>query len=485
MARKSGWQQFADNFKSVYGAYKDWAMDEEYQDIMDAKVEETGFSPDDMGDPEPTQWSYLGETFDAKPTREQMRGLQYKAIGDSRMRYGDVEGALDMQLRREEIDQRAMDNKLNRDLYKELLFQKGKGASDQMRAGIDNTKSQTGLNNANRDRIVDLTPVEIDLKGSQIGLNQANQSLTEAKADSQLIDNRFDEATFDTRVDATTAATQQAQAGAMKAGVGAKTAQQEYDIKAPMNNMLIDFGKRAENGEFDNDPAAGSKALLEIYQQFDPKGAAELAKTFDDEEIRKIGMDGTRVAAEVKAALADGTNWRQNVIDFIDKENGIDFGADIVEDADGFHLASMRDGKVFDYVISAPSLEELRTKIATDYTDPAGSLGLAVEMAKLEKTKAETNELNTEAVKNLADAQTPPRNYNAELLQRGLQNYLADSDAYQVAALKGDKEAMVRIENDYRKSVGLAPRAGSQVPEGISPMVWDAMTDEEKQLFTK
>lgn len=466
MARKSGWQQFADNFNSVYGAFRDVAKEWEMGDIN--KLEATAIETDDMG--EPVKWDYGGQTFDAKPTANQMREVKYGLMGDVMAKYGDVKGAMSMQLDREKLIADREANLVNRQIRDELIRQRGGLKSREMEAGIENTESSTGLNNANiskvnqavrRDKAMlpgDLLRQSADLEN--VEANTDNTLSITARRDLLAPGEQDQQAATLEGTKATTAdtksqtAARDAKLGAQVEGLeldnvgkGLKNEGQEtqnkrdevkldtesdaYQIKRPMNEALIDFGQRAAHGEFDDDPNAGSAALMEIYQTYDPVGAKSVMENFNAQEIMGIAKDGTRIAAEVKAALADGANWRQNVIEFIDKENGIELDADIVEDEDGFHLASMKDGKSVDYIISAPSMDALRTKIATEYTDPAGSFGLAKQLAEVDKLRAEANKLNSEAIRG-------PRDYMAEL-QAGKLGDLANTPEFLSEVKKAQK----------------------------------------------
>ncbi len=105
MARKSGWQQFTDNFNSVYNTFTDVAKDVETNKIM--KQEE-----------------FLGA--DNKP----LEGLQrdrarMRALADVYTKYGDVEGGLKIRSDLAAVEQAEGNAEIQRKTMQELIKQQG------------------------------------------------------------------------------------------------------------------------------------------------------------------------------------------------------------------------------------------------------------------------------------------------------------------------------------------------------------------------
>lgn len=111
MARKSQWQQFADNFNSVYGSFTKMAQDWETQDVMEEQPE---LITTDTGT---QQWQYGGKTYDKEITPEMLRGLQYQRLGDVMTKYGDAKGAMEMGLRSEELQEKRRENEIKQSAY--------------------------------------------------------------------------------------------------------------------------------------------------------------------------------------------------------------------------------------------------------------------------------------------------------------------------------------------------------------------------------
>jgi hypothetical protein len=98
MARKSPWQQFSDNFSSVYGSFKELGQGIESARIMaeDPEVVTLGGIKQPHQD---YQATYGGKTYDKEITPEMLTGLRNQRLADVKRKYGDVQGAMDMELK--------------------------------------------------------------------------------------------------------------------------------------------------------------------------------------------------------------------------------------------------------------------------------------------------------------------------------------------------------------------------------------------------
>tara|TARA_R100000951_G_scaffold113175_1_gene114687 strand:+ start:610 stop:2625 length:2016 start_codon:yes stop_codon:yes gene_type:complete len=98
MARKSPWQQFSDNFSSVYGSFKELGQGIESARIMaeDPEVITMGGIKQPHQD---YQATYGGKTYDKEITPEMLTGLRNQRLADVKRKYGDVQGAMDMELK--------------------------------------------------------------------------------------------------------------------------------------------------------------------------------------------------------------------------------------------------------------------------------------------------------------------------------------------------------------------------------------------------
>lgn len=152
MARKSRWQQFTDNFNSVYGAFKQVGQDYETADIMD--------------DEKFTAEGGLG--FGLKGS--ELEKARYKALGDIYTKYGNADKGLEMRKSLADLEQREFDNNLNQQLLDELIFQRGLGASAKLRADTDNVIASTADTRSTTARRDEMAPYQIQMvQGKLVG----------------------------------------------------------------------------------------------------------------------------------------------------------------------------------------------------------------------------------------------------------------------------------------------------------------------------
>lgn len=157
MARKSGWQQFADNFNSVYKTFRDVGEAIESKNIMSMKPEQ--IEVDDGQGGKKMQWSYGGTTQDTEFTADQMKGLQYNKLADLKAKYGDAAGAMEMRLNFENLQSKQRGNKLGdatlaADIESKFL------ANDAVKAEIEKVNAGTANLSANTKRIIEMLPYE-------------------------------------------------------------------------------------------------------------------------------------------------------------------------------------------------------------------------------------------------------------------------------------------------------------------------------------
>lgn len=129
MARKSGWQQFADNFNSVYGTFNKLGRNIESKRIMDQE-----------------------EFFDED--NNPLTGLQadrarMRALADVYTKYGDAEGGLQLRTQAAQSEQAERDNELQRQIFNNQVNIQGSIAEALARAKVSNVDADTGLKKAN------------------------------------------------------------------------------------------------------------------------------------------------------------------------------------------------------------------------------------------------------------------------------------------------------------------------------------------------
>jgi len=110
MARKSGWQEFAENFQGVYGTFKQIGQDVETSRIMD--------------DEKFTAEGKAGAGLSGSALDK----ARYKALGDIYTKYGNAKEGLAVRTQLADLDAKDRENTINQGIMKELAYLRGQGA---------------------------------------------------------------------------------------------------------------------------------------------------------------------------------------------------------------------------------------------------------------------------------------------------------------------------------------------------------------------
>jgi hypothetical protein len=164
MARKSGWQQFSDNFNSVYGTFNKLGQQIETKKLMD--------------DDEFTKPGGLGYDGAARTalTGSALERARYKALGDIATKYGDTAGGLANRTALANLDAQDRQNRMDEKNFDTLTEIQGLLAKQALMAN-------TGLTSAQTKRIQDMTPVEIKNLEQNIKSSEAAITRDDSLAD--------------------------------------------------------------------------------------------------------------------------------------------------------------------------------------------------------------------------------------------------------------------------------------------------------------
>ena len=139
MARKSGWQEFTENFNGVYDTFTKAAQGYETSRVMNDKKF--------------TGEGGLGAGLEGSALEE----ARYKALGDIQAKYGDAEGALAMRNSYQSLRNTTRENEIGDATQDDVIFQRGPGASNEVRArtNASNASATSSLASArNSDNLV-------------------------------------------------------------------------------------------------------------------------------------------------------------------------------------------------------------------------------------------------------------------------------------------------------------------------------------------
>jgi hypothetical protein len=465
MARKSGWQDFADNFNSVYGTFKGLAQNWEAEKIMkDLPVE----VKDDMG--ETVGYDYGGQRYDSPLSKDQLRGLQYERMGDMYSRWGDWKQGMDMQAKLADVEDKRMNNELMRQILPDLVQQKGALATASSRADLEGK----GLTNKGRALDNRLNAATIQPRIDKAGA-EASSALSQAAVDAGTVQGRIDKVGL---------ANQGAALDNAGKGISNDVAGYQRDRARLENDHLMDFVAKSKDGAFGSDEEAMGY-FLNGLNTYDPSAAMALKEKYNASELSNILHEGMKISTEIQTIMADPKRGLNGVVEWIDKNNGIAAGAMIIETPNGMQLVATNQetGDILEVIAEGADEASLRANIELR-VQPGGSIRLAEQIASQRKLSSEAGlrdaqaeQARAEAAKANSEAVRGPRDYKDENYEKALGEFMT-SPEYQMLrsrdpraaeqALLSFKRQFGKVKPTYGGATVERVGAGGQSSEGLA-----------------
>jgi hypothetical protein len=504
MGRKSGWQQFADNFNSVYGTFNNLGktigskkvMSEEYKD-MDGKLLE-------------------GTALDQKRNEE---------LSKVYTRYGDAAGGLKLRQSNAELEAKLRGNDLQEKIFNQLVLNAGL-KNKKLEADVNATTTSTDGQKLDNELNAGLNPLKIDAQGisneggkldnTAKGLtNDQSAAMNPKLLEQQDLTNRglglnnrgsaadveLKEATLPSAIDAgistnmNTDATQSL--GEMTANSKIDGANAEANIFQTINNS--DFGT-VEEAE------AATVEMIRNSEDISPERKKQMISA-----INSIGLDvlqtrGTELTLLHKNALAkDGLNGLVAQYDKVDDGNTLRI--DRLDDGTVSIVETRGDVERILFSETGDNAEEMVTnQLFSQISQPGTAFEVVAQEEALKKSKAQTalitsqnitEKLKTDpegTVQRLAEQQIDKLKVETDNLRNGLGQSEKDykeavsrfmqSDAFvMLSDTEGAQDAAVaKFKQYYFEPVG--GDRSTPVPDGVDPAVWSRFSDEDKAAFT-
>jgi hypothetical protein len=144
MARKSGWQEFAENFNATF----------EIGNKIQQGIATRGVMNDEKFMAEGAAGYGL--------SGNELEKARYKALGDIYTKYGDPEKGLGFRTQLANLESADRENSINNRILEELVKQRGSLKTQEMEGNNANTVANAGLTNAKTTLQTGLTPLQIE-----------------------------------------------------------------------------------------------------------------------------------------------------------------------------------------------------------------------------------------------------------------------------------------------------------------------------------
>ncbi len=464
MARKSPWQQFSDNFASVYGTFQDFARDRESAAIMAEEPEElqSGIGP---GPQSQYQMQYGGKIYNEPLSPEKLRGLRNQRLIDSMIKYGDTEGAMKLQQTQAGIDATLAGTEATR--QQNELF--AKTFQDRVASfGLANqqTEATIGLTNANKERILATYPVEkrkmvaeaLQLEWNnkydeetfqfRVDEQEATTSSAQSKSEIDKITEQEKRLTSGSRVAADIAANEASQS---TSGLTTKSNQVEMgqlDQQIAVNDMMEKFRVRAAKaptmGGFQDNKAAKAWMVNEM-SKINIDLAQEMEANYGANELAQVTQESTLFTEKALSSFQQG--GIDALSRTIDELNGLNGTEIVYEDTKQGRIATLyekdEEGNLLRPIASGDptDLEGGSFLMSLRQTlDPARAMEISKEHFDNLKTQADLE--YTEAQKEYTEAAT--KKIDKETGEIGKPGAL-DEKQYFVARLQADPNDKVAL----------------------------------------
>jgi hypothetical protein len=404
MARKSPWQEFAENFQGVYGTFKQIGQDVETGRIMD--------------DEKFTAEGKAGAGLSGSALDK----ARYKALGDIYTKYGNAKEGLAVRTQLADLDAKERENTLNASILDELKYLRGKGAVRNLDSGSALNEANAGLSMGRLATENEMRPGKVrgqDLQnaGLRIGNNQAlltyNTDLAVApslrarlKSENQSVVNQADgkdeaENARNQSVVNQAAGKDEAENAVNKKLAGEATAANA--LRVAESQFLTDVSNPEwwkSQGVENPTPAQREAALVGMYENnpsipIERKMAVQTA--LQKHGIETLQNTALETAEKAKAAVSKG-----GVDGLVKWYDGVDDGDKTKLDTrvvDGVHelfrIEGTGENRTETVLHSGASEAEIEAKLMGQITDPGSGMEIAASILEM-RSKAATM-ANTEA----------------------------------------------------------------------------------------
>lgn len=372
MARKSPWQEFAENFKGVYGTFKQIGQDVEAGRVMSDKFTAEG----GLGYNAKTGKALEGSALDK---------ARYKALGNIYTKYGNAKEGLAMRQSVADLESSERQNELDAATLKERIRQNGLLQSLLMQSQTYQNTASGNASNANANQTNQMTPGKVQELANRNRQSEQAIAFTDATQPKAIeVTNRQNDSIL-TRADSADAAaidqnilaSQQARSDLsledLRTQAGAEQyRQQVYQAYAAGNQAkldelqtlgFLDYADQYSNGAFKTAEEA-KDAYLNVIAKFDPTKAMEMAEKYSADEIGALANQGIKFQTEMNKILQQpGKSALTAAADFFDAQNGEDTGVTFRQTGDGYEMFETADGKNVGTIFQGLSLDEAKSAL--------------------------------------------------------------------------------------------------------------------------
>ena len=422
MARKSGWQQFADNFNGVYGS-----VTSATRNIQMGRATRADYN-DEAGNP------LAGDALDR---------ARVNALADIENRYGRPAEGLALRSNQAALQSTNFENDLNVQLRPELLRQRGALQSGLMEAQTNSANASAANSFANANATTTLLPGRVENQGlTNAGLGLSNDlaartfdynvdtaqaAARQATADADVAVN-----TVDSRIQSSQAGADQASTDATRSGLLLEQDQATQDQRiatmmaelTSQNALAVEKTGVVEGNardqsifgevfaeilaqDFGDDYGAANAAIIDALSRTDmtPQGKLAAAELISKFGVQQLASEGAARTQRARDAYRDG-----GLTALLDLNDNEDNGIDVYPEYDGDTVRAVRkfaDGRTEVLATATgPNAEaEVTAQALALYEDPTSSMLVAGAILENQAARAGIGQTEAETDRTVAQTQ--------------------------------------------------------------------------------
>ena len=357
MARKSPWQEFADNFNSVYGTFQKVGRDIETSRLMD--------------DEKFTAEGGLGFGLEG----DELEKSRYKALGDVYTKYGQPDKGLAVRQSLANLEAKERENVLNRAILDEQIKQRGILTTALANANIGNVLANTANTQSITGERDALLPGKLDQQSATLDSTIAGTADTRSQTK---------------RRDELLPGEKKSQEIANKGGELANIMDTQ---KIEAANRLVGFQKieddiitlvNSEKYRKDNNINTvedAQAATIRLYENANlpPERKAAVIKTINEYGLDKLQKLAAKTAAEANIALQK--NGLSGLIKYYDKvDDGAATSLELKGNEESGFTLVRKDGDSESVLFRGANEAEIEAQLSSQIQKPGTGLQVAADI---------------------------------------------------------------------------------------------------------
>ena len=364
MARKSPWQEFADNFNSVYGTFQKVGRDIETSRLMD--------------DEKFTAQGGLGFGLEG----DELEKARYKALGDVYTKYGQPDKGLAVRQSLANLEAKERENELNRAILDEQIKQRGVLASALANAQIGNVRANTANTQSITSERDALLPGKLDQQSATLDSTRAGTENVRSQIKER-------EGLLSGKIKAQEISNESGELGNTQTKMEIEQANRLVGFQKIEDDIitLVNSEKYRKDNNI-NTVEDAQAATIRLYENANlpPERKAAVIKTINEYGLDKLQKLAAKTAAEANNELQKG--GLPGLIKYYDKvDDGAATSLELKGNEESGFTLVRKDGDSESVLFRGANKAEIEAQLSSQIQKPGTGLQVAADILANRQTK--------------------------------------------------------------------------------------------------